>query len=64
MANDGILVPTANIYGAVPGLGNFDNGQRCGFYYGDRFNLVNDEDHTSIYTSVKTPLDNLSLIHI
>ena len=57
-ANDGILVPTANIYGAVPGLGDFDGGQRCGFYYGDRFNLVNDEDHTSIYTSVKTTLDN------
>ena len=58
VANDGILVPTANIYGAVPGLGDFDGGQRCGFYYGDRFNLVNDEDHTSIYTSVKTTLDN------
>ena len=58
VANDGILVPNANIYGAVPGLGDFDGGQRCGFYYGDRFNLVNDEDHTSIYTSVKTTLDN------
>ena len=58
VANDGILVPNANIFGAVPGLGNFDGGQRCGFYYGDRFNLVNDEDHTSIYTSVKTTLDN------
>ena len=58
VANDGILVPNANIYGAVPGLGGFDGGQRCGFYYGDRFNLVNDEDHTSIYTSVKTTLDN------
>ena len=58
VANDGILVPNANIFGAVPGLGDFDGGQRCGFYYGDRFNLVNDEDHTSIYTSVKTTLDN------
>ena len=56
VANAGILVPTANIYGAVPGLGGFDDGQRCGFYYGDRFNLVNDEDHKSMYASVKTTL--------
>ena len=56
VANAGILVPTANIYGAVPGLGGFNDGQRCGFYYGDRFNLVNDEDHKSMYASVKTTL--------
>ena len=33
VANDGILVPNANIYGAVPGLGGFDGGQRCGFLW-------------------------------
>ncbi|MDB9790242.1 TonB-dependent receptor, partial [Gammaproteobacteria bacterium] len=57
-ANAGILVPTANIYGAVPGLGGFNNGQRCGFYYGDRFNLVNTEEHSSVYLSSKTSFDN------
>ena len=58
VANDGILVPTANIYGAVPGIGGFNNGQRCGFYYGDRFNLVNTEEHSSVYLSSKTSFDN------
>jgi len=58
VANAGILVPTANIYGAVPGLGGFNNGQRCGFYYGDRFNLVNTEEHSSVYLSSKTSFDN------
>lgn len=58
VANKGILFDNANIYGAVPGLDNFDGGQRCGFYYGDRFNLVNDEDHSSLYASVKTELAN------
>ncbi|MDB4238462.1 TonB-dependent receptor [Gammaproteobacteria bacterium] len=57
-ANAGILVPTANIYGAVPGLGGFNNGQRCGFYYGDRFNLVNTEEHSSVYLSSKTSFEN------
>ncbi|MDA9045794.1 TonB-dependent receptor [Gammaproteobacteria bacterium] len=57
-ANAGILVPTANIYGAVPGLDGFNNGQRCGFYYGDRFNLVNTEEHSSVYLSSKTSFDN------
>lgn len=57
VANNGILQDSANIYNGPLGL-NFPDGQRCGFYYGDRFNLVNDEDHTSLYTSVKTTLDN------
>ena len=52
-ANKGILVDYANAASAaLPG------GQRCHFYYGDRFNLVNDEDHTNLYTSLKTTLGN------
>jgi iron complex outermembrane receptor protein len=43
VASKGILVPQAS-------------GTRCFFYYGDRFNLVNDEDHTSMYSSFKTTL--------
>ena len=45
VANNGILIPQAS-------------GSRCGFYYGSRFNVVNDEDHESVYLSVKTALDN------
>ena len=30
----------------------------AGFYYGDRFNLVNDEDHSNLYTSLTTTLAN------
>ena len=37
---------------ALPG------GQRCFFYYGDRFNLVNDEDHSNLFTSLTTTLSN------
>ena len=58
VANKGVLIDNANIYGAVPGLSGFDGGQRCGFYYGDRFNLVNDEDHSSLYGSMSTTLAN------
>jgi iron complex outermembrane recepter protein len=43
--NDGILIPQAS-------------GQRCGFFYGPRFNVVNDEDHQSMYGSFKTLLGN------
>jgi len=53
VANKGILIPFANAASAaLPG------GSRCGFYYGDRFNLVNDEDHNSLYSSLKTTLGN------
>ena len=45
VANKGILIPQAS-------------GQRCGFVYGPRFNVVNDEDHTSMYGSFKTILAN------
>ena len=43
--NKGILIP-------VPG------GQRCGFFYGDRFNVVNDEDHSSVFASFSNELAN------
>jgi len=45
VADQGILIPQAS-------------GSRCGFVYGPRFNVVNDEDHTSIYGSFKTLLAN------
>ena len=45
IANKGILFPQAS-------------GSRCGFFYGDRFNVVNDEDHLKTYTSFQTELSN------
>ena len=45
VADKGILIPQAS-------------GARCGFVYGPRFNVVNDEDHQSLYTSFKTLLSN------
>jgi len=45
VANAGIIIPQSS-------------GERCGFYYGSRFNVVNDEDHESVYASVKSTLDN------
>ena len=45
VANNGIIIPQAS-------------GERCGFYYGSRFNVVNDEDHESVYMSIKSTLDN------
>ena len=50
IANKGILLPQPNNPIGQSG------GTLCGFYYGDRFNYVNDEDHTNIYTSFKTTL--------
>jgi iron complex outermembrane receptor protein len=43
VANKGILIPQAS-------------GSRCGFKYGPRFNIVNDEDHDQLYVSLKTTL--------
>jgi iron complex outermembrane receptor protein len=43
VANKGILIPQAS-------------GSRCGFKYGPRFNIVNDEDHDQVYVSLKTTL--------
>jgi iron complex outermembrane receptor protein len=45
VADQGILIPQAS-------------GSRCGFVYGPRFNVVNDEDHQSLYGSFKTLLAN------
>ena len=52
VANKGVLLPQA---APAPGL---SGGTRCGFYYGDRFNLVNTEEHSSVYLSSKTSFDN------
>ena len=52
VANKGILLPQA---APAPGL---SGGTRCGFYYGDRFNLVNTEEHSSVYLSSKTSFEN------
>ena len=43
VANKGIVIPQAS-------------GFRCGFKYGPRFNIVNDEDHDQLYVSLKTKL--------
>ena len=51
VANNGILIPQAS-------------GQRCGFVYGPRFNVVNDEDHESMYGSFKTLLANGNALEI
>ena len=52
VATKGILLPQA---APAPGL---SGGTRCGFYYGDRFNLVNTEEHSSVYLSSKTSFEN------
>ncbi|MDB9967497.1 TonB-dependent receptor [Gammaproteobacteria bacterium] len=51
VADEGIIIPNAG-------------GSRCGFVYGPRFNVVNDEDHTSMYGSFKTLLANGSGLEI
>tara|TARA_B100000242_G_scaffold72916_1_gene46605 strand:- start:466 stop:3099 length:2634 start_codon:yes stop_codon:yes gene_type:complete len=33
-------------------------GVICGFYYGPRFNIVNEENHEQIYTSITTAMDS------
>ena len=43
--NKGILIPQAS-------------GSRCGFVYGPRFNVVNDEDHMSNFASFTNELEN------
>ena len=43
--NNGILIPQAS-------------GSRCGFVYGPRFNVVNDEDHMSAFASFTNELEN------
>jgi iron complex outermembrane receptor protein len=51
-ANNGIFIPMPD---AAPGL---SGGTLCGFFYGDRFNYVNDEDHFQSYFSVQKTLAN------
>ena len=51
LANNGILIPQAS-------------GSRCGFVFGPRFNVVNDEDHESMYGSFKTLLGNGNSLEI
>ncbi len=48
-ANGGILSG-----GFVPSLG----GQKCGFLYGPRFNLVNEEERTNLYAALTHDMDN------
>ena len=48
-ANGGVLSG-----GFIPALG----GQKCGFLYGPRFNLVNEEERTNIYAAVTHEMDN------
>ena len=48
-ANGGILSG-----GFIPSLG----GQKCGFLYGPRFNLVNEEERTNLYAAVTHEMDN------
>ena len=46
VANAGIIIPQTS-------------GERCGFYYGSRFNIVNDEDHSSMYGSLTTKMNDM-----
>ena len=45
--NKGILIPQSS-------------GSRCGFLYGPRFNLVNDEDHENLYFSLKREFNSIT----
>jgi iron complex outermembrane receptor protein len=50
LANDGLLIPQAS-------------GSRCGFAYGERFNLVNEEESDQLYGNISHDFsDSLSLI--
>ena len=48
-ANGGILSG-----GFIPSLG----GQKCGFLYGPRFNLVNEEERTNVYAAITHDTDS------
>lgn len=45
VANQGIIIPQAS-------------GERCGFAYGPRFNVVNEEERTHLYGNVQHDLEN------
>ncbi|MDA7788882.1 TonB-dependent receptor [Gammaproteobacteria bacterium] len=51
-ANNGIFIPMPDDESGLSG------GTLCGFFYGDRFNYVNDEDHFQSYFSVQKTLAN------
>ena len=55
-------VPDANCVanGGVPSGGFVPTvgGEKCGFLYGPRFNLVNDEERTNLYASMKRDMTN------
>jgi iron complex outermembrane receptor protein len=57
VANKGILQPQPNS-DVGKALEAELGGTRCGFFYGDRFNVVNDEDHMSSYVSYSQTLSN------
>jgi iron complex outermembrane receptor protein len=57
VANKGVLQPQPNS-DVGKALGQDLGGTRCGFFYGDRFNIVNDEDHMSAYLSYSQTLGN------
>ena len=52
VANKGILIPMG-----TSAIGQ-SAGTLCGFFFGDRFNFVNDEDHSQSYVSMTTKLEN------
>ena len=47
--------PNCAANGGSPGLGV---GGGCGFHFGPRFNIVNEENHEQTYASIQLPLDN------
>jgi iron complex outermembrane receptor protein len=62
-------IPDANCVenGGVPGSGfvpagaygpGTGGGSKCGFLYGPRFNLVNEEERTNVYTAITHNMDN------
>ena len=62
-------IPDANCVenGGVPGAGfvpagaygpGTGGGSKCGFLYGPRFNLVNEEERTNVYTAITHNMDN------
>ena len=51
-ANKGVFIPMG-----TSAIGQ-SAGTLCGFFFGDRFNYVNDEDHAQSYASFQKTLDN------
>jgi len=51
-------VPDANCVESGGNIIPQASGERCGFSYGPRFNLVNEEERTHLYANVKHDLDS------